>query len=50
MIRQKIFTFLLKKHDMKFITEKDEVYYKHNQIRDKQKNFYDTKIKFITNE
>ena len=35
---------------MKFMTENYEVYYKHNQIRDKQKNFYDTKIKFITNE
>ena len=35
---------------MKLITKKNEVYYKQNEILDKQKNFYDMKIKFMTNE
>ena len=35
---------------MKFITKKNEVYYKQNEILDKQKNFYFMKIKFMKNE
>ena len=41
---------MVKQHNMKFITKKNDVYYKQNEILDKQKNFYDMKIKFMTNE